>query len=76
MKNRELLVWTELHNFIEEHGYTPTMRQIGSAIFWSHTAVSASIDVLDARGIINIEYAPDGRKLMRTLRLVKKPPSL
>ena len=68
ISKRQKQVLDYVSEFIETHGYSPTVREIGKGVgLYSSSTVQGHLGVLKARGYItSVESTP------RTIRVLKK----
>ncbi len=68
LTERQRRVLTYVHNFIQEHGYSPTIREISDALgYRSVSAVHAHLRNLQAKGCLSC-----AKDKPRTLRVLAK----
>lgn len=68
MNENTLAVWRYLAAYVDEHGYSPSRREIAAACFIAKTQVRTHLDKLALLG--HIEHS-DG--LARGIRLLHRP---
>ena len=68
ISNRQLQILNFIHDYIQEKGYSPTVREIMDGVgLYSSSTAHYHISVLQAEGYIDkVESAP------RTIRVLKK----